>query len=1216
MGLTSPIEQFYFKTINGMNNKVEDLELGDKAVSLAQNCRFEAEPGACSKRTPVSYYNNSSIGVGAIVGLYRYYTKGGTIKSIAAHGNQIYVGDDSAGTWTSIRTLGTSGYRPAFVTYNDLLIGSNGQDNPWVYDGSSDNITWELGSCKAKATTAAGSITKTSISYAITMDTDAYVCGAVSNEISTVTSKDINLTNIPLGPTGTTNRKIYRKDSSTSSTYKLVTTLANNSATTYTDNTADVSGNAAMPSVTDDMPTGDILLLHRERLFISGNSTNPNRIYYSNPYLPGFMQQSTNLDYMDVAKDDGDEITGLNIQQGVMICIKRQTIRKLYVAAASSGADPASWYSQDPDVFTGCPAQWSIVQTPFGIIFLGWDNWYIYDGSNIKGIIPQFDTTEILPARYNNVIVHWSKNLLYAAYTDRVAARQYNDRVMVYNFTRDAWGFDTLNVNAFSSHTGDSETGDLFFGDSINGYVYKAEESDYWYRLSNKTQCNNGTKSTVFVGGTESEPYVEIGSATSATAIPDDICIFWDDEVNTPGAGWTEVSSAGKFVYISTTAGTVAGSSAHTHTMSGTLATTTTVMTNCGDGSTGTDNTSHDHTFSGTSDSMSPVPTYVSYRIFKKNNTTTEYVFPEGAIVMWDQTTAPDGWLIDETLVGGYIRIGTTGVVSQVSVNSGGTGYAVGDILTISGGNGDCTLTVTSVSGGAVVDGNITTAGTGYSVTTNVAVTGGSGTYCYMNIVSISSFGVKITSNHNHTFSITSSADVDGAIDGGGGSSGKPRQGHTHTLAGATNSNDGSAWELDRVEFVFIKKVGEESTWDGTSKYVYTLYASAGTPTGWTDVSSTYTGKYLKIGTSLTTGTVSGAAHMHILENGISEGINEEVSPGGYHHQSLDDHTHNYSGTVASGTSANPAYLSFRLFKKILAQMLDYNSALTSDTPYGIWTSPSLQLNPTTLKNIFWNSTKGVSDTITFFMRTGATQAVVENGTACTPDHTTDVFNATSHGMSNGDRIVISASALPTDIVDTIVYYIVNKHADDFQVALTAGGTAVTFSSNGTTVTWKKWTGAYTASSSVITNTPAIWIQYLIAFTADDTTVINPKVYMADGFMVKFNYTKLGTIAETSVEWIYDIGWRNFDTPMVDKILKKIISYHVGANGSFKVYWDTENASGEFEVALGSYPERWNTFFQSTATGKILRLQFYKNDLFDFTLKEIQGAYSSEPILI
>ena len=58
-------------------------------------------------------------------------------------------------------------------------------------------------------------------------------------------------------------------------------------------------------------------------------------------------------------------------------------MRKLWIASASSGADPDSWYAEDPLVHTGSPAQWSITQTPYGIIFLGWDAWYMFDGAKV-----------------------------------------------------------------------------------------------------------------------------------------------------------------------------------------------------------------------------------------------------------------------------------------------------------------------------------------------------------------------------------------------------------------------------------------------------------------------------------------------------------------------------------------------------------------------------------------------------------------------------------------------------------------------------------------------------------------------------------------------------------------------------------------------------------------------------------------------------------------
>jgi hypothetical protein len=62
----------------------------------------------------------------------------------------------------------------------------------------------------------------------------------VSNTLSSVSSKQIDLSVIDVGPTGTSSRKIYRTAAGGAS-YLFLTTIANNSATTYTDNIVDSS---------------------------------------------------------------------------------------------------------------------------------------------------------------------------------------------------------------------------------------------------------------------------------------------------------------------------------------------------------------------------------------------------------------------------------------------------------------------------------------------------------------------------------------------------------------------------------------------------------------------------------------------------------------------------------------------------------------------------------------------------------------------------------------------------------------------------------------------------------------------------------------------------------------------------------------------------------------------------------------------------------------
>ncbi|MDB6138196.1 MAG: hypothetical protein JWO94_1268 [Verrucomicrobiaceae bacterium] len=80
----------------------------------------------------------------------------------------------------------------------------------------------------------------------------------------------------------------------------------------------------------------------------------------------------------------------------------------------------------------------------------------------------------------------------------------------------------------------------------------------------------------------------------------------------------------------------------------------------------------------------------------------------------------------------------TLKVVSIGSVAAGGTGYSVGNVLTLVGGGtgAAATFTVSSVSTGAVTAVTITTAGayTGTIATTALATTGGAGTGCTLTV--------------------------------------------------------------------------------------------------------------------------------------------------------------------------------------------------------------------------------------------------------------------------------------------------------------------------------------------------------------------------------------------------------------------------------------------------------------------------------------------------
>lgn len=87
----------------------------------------------------------------------------------------------------------------------------------------------------------------------------------------------------------------------------------------------------------------------------------------------------------------------------------------------------------------------------------------------------------------------------------------------------------------------------------------------------------------------------------------------------------------------------------------------------------------------------------------------------------------------------------TSGALSGVSVGFGGSGYTIGDVLTVTGADGTGgTVTVTSIDGSGAVTGiSVTAGGSGYTAQNNAPTSGGTGTLCSISITSLSTSAVS-----------------------------------------------------------------------------------------------------------------------------------------------------------------------------------------------------------------------------------------------------------------------------------------------------------------------------------------------------------------------------------------------------------------------------------------------------------------------------------------
>ena len=145
--------------------------------------------------------------------------------------------------------LGTHDYVVSFVTSfgetlpgpasNTSIANSNvGQLNPPPH-------------LEALPPVAGGSVDNGAHGYKVTLVNAAgetTASGSVDGIITSSPNNSIPLYAIPIGPAGTTGRRIYRQ-SGASPTYNLVTTIADNTTTTYTDTKSNAALGAAVPTV-------------------------------------------------------------------------------------------------------------------------------------------------------------------------------------------------------------------------------------------------------------------------------------------------------------------------------------------------------------------------------------------------------------------------------------------------------------------------------------------------------------------------------------------------------------------------------------------------------------------------------------------------------------------------------------------------------------------------------------------------------------------------------------------------------------------------------------------------------------------------------------------------------------------------------------------------------------------------------------------------------
>lgn len=506
----------------------------------AQNLRANDLVGSLAKREKMLLYGNC--GSSPIKSLHRYYKSDSTKHLLATSSTFLYRGDDDGGTCLILKSGLTDSKRWTFTTYKDVAIGTNGTDRPIKYDGetsvtdntdghrTSGDLATELGAPFAELNTGSNLDASSWYQYKISYyDGTSYTYSqARTNPILTGSSvRDIRLTGIPLGESGTTQRNIFRTSGAASksaveadTSYFFVATISDNSTRTYNDTSSDATieaDNAPTRSTVEagtqvSPPFGKYILIHKERIFIandpSGTVSGKSSIYWTPALHEDYFKTGT--DFELIQPDDGGELTGIKNQLGKFVWIKNTSIGKFFTDTTSS----TGWELSSPFSYVGSNSPYSIANSPLGILYLGEDGIYSFDGQNTRIISDKVTNTirDINQTSISDVIGIYYKNEYSMAYTSESTGAGSNDRVLILDTIRDSFVIDTKSIDSWTLFNAGTDFGALYGGSSSSdGKIFAQSGSPSLWIHRLQSQLEAGTRDSLIYSGTETSPIMEIG---------------------------------------------------------------------------------------------------------------------------------------------------------------------------------------------------------------------------------------------------------------------------------------------------------------------------------------------------------------------------------------------------------------------------------------------------------------------------------------------------------------------------------------------------------------------------------------------------------------------------------------------------------------------------------------------------------------------------------
>lgn len=277
---------------------------------------------------------------------------------------------------------------PSWSTVNGAVINKH----LYLGNGVDPNVRWDGTSIKqvTPSAVASGMVAVTgnvatlsgTFQYKVTFLSADGIDGEPSEAVSVVTtSHSVSLSAIPTasGSEDITGRRIWRTTAN-GATFYLLTTIADNTTTTYTDTTedADLDLTTELDTSAVAFPPCRYLVNHQERLVGAGSDGDEQTVFISNYQVPELCPLVAPLDEVDDPVFGGripveDTVTGLASFGNVLLVFTAGGCWRL------TGDNPNNW-SFDRWIDNGCLAHRSIASHRNMLIWLGSDGVYLAEG--------------------------------------------------------------------------------------------------------------------------------------------------------------------------------------------------------------------------------------------------------------------------------------------------------------------------------------------------------------------------------------------------------------------------------------------------------------------------------------------------------------------------------------------------------------------------------------------------------------------------------------------------------------------------------------------------------------------------------------------------------------------------------------------------------------------------------------------------------------------